>query len=89
MNPTQDLILQALATATGTTLRDIQDCSAFAYPMHRRPERDGWTAGLIVPRSLPAPDPAALADALGRTATAVRTAVVGDCLFLTILDEVA
>ena len=86
MSPSHQTILQALATATGTPLQAVQDCSAFTYPLHRRPEHDGWTTGLIIPRDLPTPDPTALATALGRPTGAVRAEAVGDCLFLTILD---
>ena len=89
MSPSHQTILRALATATATPLQAIQDCSAFAYPLHRRPEHDGWTTGLIVPRDLPVPDPAVLAAALDRPAGTVRAEAIGACLFLTILDRAA
>lgn len=89
MSPSHQTILAALAEATGRPLDSIRDCAAFTYPLHRRPEHDGWTAGLIVPGDMPTPTAEALGAALGRPATAVRAEAVGHCLFLTILDEAA
>lgn len=82
MSPSHDIVRAAVAATSGAPRPGI----AFIYPIHRRPEHDGWTAGLQLPTGIPAPDPVALAAALGRPTSAVRAEAVGACLFLTIFD---